>query len=372
MGKQTSQLKRTKTAVPRPESQNRRVRLLTWLLLSILLLMATSLLLVLIILGPNDPRRGNYVELIFGLMALIIFSYGLNRRGHYYVSAGLTVTCAVVAPWGSLLMDPKILNGDFVPLNYVAISVLLSGILLPISITIVLAAFQLAGLILVLLYTQATIPFNWPGFLAYIFVTSVLSILFNFVSQRDLEQIDGQTHQLVVSEAHLREQSIRDHLTGLFNKRYLEETLEREVQRAARKQLPLGIVMLDVDYFKHINDTLGHAAGDTLLKELGKLLQEQIRYADIACRQGGDEFVLILPEASLKATKKRADDLLNKIRQLHVEYKDQILETVTISIGVAAFPNHGSTGKEVMESADAALYQAKDNGRDCIVLAGKG
>lgn len=369
MDKQIPQEELHKKVTTLPESGERRVRLLTWLHISILLLMVCSLFFVLIVNLQNNPWRSTYVEPILGLLVLIIFAYGLNRTGHYYVSAGLTVACAVLGPWISMLMDSKILNGDFVPLTYVAISVLLSGILLPISITIILAAFQLAGLILVLLYTQATIPFNWPSFLGFIFISSAFSILSNIVSQHDLEQIDSQARQLAMSEAQLREQSIRDHLTGLFNRRYLEETLEREVQRAARKQTPLGIVMLDIDRFKNINDTLGHIAGDTLLKGLGKLLQEQVRYADIACRYGGDEFILILPEASLEVTMERTEDLRNKVRQLHVEYKDKILESLTISVGVAVFPDHGFTGKEILEATDLALYQAKREGRDCVVVA---
>ncbi|MBV5323311.1 GGDEF domain-containing protein, partial [bacterium] len=159
-----------------------------------------------------------------------------------------------------------------------------------------------------------------------------------------------------------------DNLTNLFNQRYLEETLERELRRAARKQVPLGIIMLDIDYFKNVNDTQGHAAGDALLKELGKLLKEQTRYADIACRYGGDEFVLILPEASLDATRGRAEDLRDKVGRLHVEYRDKILEPITISLGVAVFPDHGATGKEVLESADIALYRAKREGRNCVVM----
>ncbi|MBV5323312.1 hypothetical protein JZU51_00840, partial [bacterium] len=188
MCKQTFPLNRTKTEVTHPESENRRVNLLTWLLLSILLLMIAALFLVLIVDLPNNPRRNTYVELIVGLIALIIVAYNLNRTGHYHASAGLTVVCAVVAPWGSLLLDPEILNGDFVPLIYVAISVLLSSILLSISITIILAISQMSGLILVLLHNHATIPFNWPSFLGFIFITSALSILSNYVSQNDQAQ----------------------------------------------------------------------------------------------------------------------------------------------------------------------------------------
>ena len=166
----------------------------------------------------------------------------------------------------------------------------------------------------------------------------------------------------------MREQSIRDHLTHLFNRRYLEETLEREVQRAARKNATLGLIMLDLDNFKEINDSLGHAAGDVLLQELGKLLQEQVRQADIACRYGGDEFVLVLPEASLDVTLERAGQILDKVRQMRVEIPNLTREPVTISAGVAVFPDHGSTGEVVLKSADAALYRGKRLGRNRVAV----
>jgi len=117
--------------------------------------------------------------------------------------------------------------------------------------------------------------------LAFIFFTSVLSVVPNFISRRDLEQIDQQTCQLLESEARLHELSVRDPLTGLFNRRYLEETLERELRRAARKQLPLGIIMVDVDQFKPFNDTYGHVAGDALLRQVGDSLREEAKHLHV-------------------------------------------------------------------------------------------
>ena len=166
----------------------------------------------------------------------------------------------------------------------------------------------------------------------------------------------------------LRSQSIRDPLTGLFNRRYLEETLEREVRRAVRGGRPLGIIMLDFDHFKRFNDTFGHEAGDTLLHELGKFLQTHIRGEDIACRYGGEEFTLILPEASLDVTRQRAEQLREAIKHLDVKHRGRPLETITLSLGVAIFPDQASTGEAVLQAADAALYRAKAEGRDRVVI----
>ena len=184
-----------------------------------------------------------------------------------------------------------------------------------------------------------------------------------------MRQIDQQQKLLKKSEAELREKSVRDVLTGLYNRRYLEETLTRELKRAARKEYSLGIIMIDIDHFKRINDTLGHAAGDAFLKEFDKLLIDQVRQYDIACRYGGEEFVLMMPEVTKELTRERAEILLEKTKQLKVQYKEKILESITISLGVAIYPEHGSTCEVILKSADDALYKAKREGRDRVVVA---
>jgi diguanylate cyclase (GGDEF)-like protein len=149
----------------------------------------------------------------------------------------------------------------------------------------------------------------------------------------------------------------------------MEETLERELLRASRKQLSLGIIMLDVDDFKRFNDTCGHAAGDAILRELGSLLLRHVRREDIPCRYGGDEFVIVLPDVSLDVTRERAELLQEDVRHLHILCEGQILESVTISLGVAVFPNHGSTSAAILRAADAALYRAKREGRGRVIAA---
>jgi diguanylate cyclase (GGDEF)-like protein len=169
-------------------------------------------------------------------------------------------------------------------------------------------------------------------------------------------------------EETLRSQSIRDPLTGLFNRRYMEESLEREMRRAIRNRASVGIIMLDVDHFKAFNDLHGHDAGDALLRAIGAVLQRSVRAEDIACRFGGEEFTLILPEASLHEAAQRADYVRHAARQVFVSHRRQTLPAVTISAGVATYPDHGPTADAVLRAADAALYQAKARGRDRVVL----
>jgi diguanylate cyclase (GGDEF)-like protein/PAS domain S-box-containing protein len=165
----------------------------------------------------------------------------------------------------------------------------------------------------------------------------------------------------------LHNQSIRDPLTGLFNRRYLEASIARELQRAGRKQRPVGIIMMDVDHFKKFNDTFGHQAGDGLLREMGAFLLKHTRGDDIACRYGGEEFTVILPEAPLEVTRQRAERMRQAVKGLFPQ--GDPTRSISLSFGVAAFPEHGAIPLDLLRAADRALYQAKAAGRDCIVVA---
>ncbi len=167
----------------------------------------------------------------------------------------------------------------------------------------------------------------------------------------------------------LRSQSIRDPLTGLFNRRFMEESLELELRRAVRNSRPLGVIMVDLDRFKNFNDQFGHDAGDTLLRQLGNLLQSNIRAEDIACRYGGEEFTLILPEGNAEITEQRAHALRDAVQKLEVQHRGQPLGRLTASLGVAVFPDHARTAEALLQAADAALYLSKDAGGDTVTIA---
>lgn len=166
----------------------------------------------------------------------------------------------------------------------------------------------------------------------------------------------------------LKNLSVRDPLTNLFNRRYMEETLEREISRAGRKGITIGIIMLDIDHFKNFNDTFGHDIGDTILAELGKFLQKNIRGSDIACRYGGEEFMIILPDASLEMTLQRAEFLRKTVKELQSWHSLRPMKTITLSFGIAVFPEHGQTIEKLLKASDTALYQAKKEGRNRVCI----
>jgi len=150
----------------------------------------------------------------------------------------------------------------------------------------------------------------------------------------------------------------------------MEESLDREIRRAAREGYGMGLLMADLDHFKQLNDAFGHAAGDEVLRRVGRFLGAAVRGEDIACRFGGEEFVVILPKASLADTHRRAEALREGIKAHQLIEPTDIYPTATMSIGVAAYPEHGTSAGQLILAADSAMYLAKAQGRDRVVVAG--
>ena len=194
-----------------------------------------------------------------------------------------------------------------------------------------------------------------------------------FARRKQLASAVAEHIALAISNLNLREdlrlQAIHDSLTGLYNRRYMQEFLERELHRARRRRRPLAVMMLDLDNFKHYNDTFGHPAGDEVLRLVGDTLLRAVRTDDLACRYGGEEFSVILPECSLQQAAARAEEIRARLKELHMERASEIPSVVTVSIGVAAFDETTDKGNLLLKFADDALYQAKRAGRDRVVVA---
>lgn len=203
------------------------------------------------------------------------------------------------------------------------------------------------------------------------------------VAEIEGDAISPMARQIMVSAAEhlavaianlrLREElqikSIRDPLTGLFNRRYMQETLERELARSSREQSSVATLVLDIDHFKGFNDLYGHDAGDAVLREFAAFLQESIRAEDIACRYGGEEFVVIMPGAVAEAALQRAEQIREGIKEIELRRNGKPVPRINVSIGVSIFPEHGNNMDQLFSAADAALYEAKEEGRDRVKLA---
>jgi diguanylate cyclase (GGDEF)-like protein len=166
----------------------------------------------------------------------------------------------------------------------------------------------------------------------------------------------------------LEHQSVRDGLTGLFNRHFLEIALQRELARAVRRKTTLAVLMIDVDHFKRLNDQFGHAAGDAVLKEVAHVFADKIRTDDLACRYGGEEFTIILPEISPEIAWQRAEIIRQAVADLRTRLDNTLYNSVTISIGAAMFPQDGTSAELLLRHADAALYRAKHEGRNRVVM----
>ena len=167
----------------------------------------------------------------------------------------------------------------------------------------------------------------------------------------------------------LREMALRDGLTGLYNRRYLEDALNRELHRAERSNTPVSVVMIDIDQFKHFNDKYGHDAGDFVLSAVARAITKNIRLSDIACRYGGEELAVVLSDANLESALERAEQLRLAIRGTNLTHMGQTLPGPTASFGVAVFPANGSKPADLLKAADQALYRAKQEGRDRVCAA---
>jgi len=191
----------------------------------------------------------------------------------------------------------------------------------------------------------------------------------NMENLEELAEIASMSIAGLNLRSRLEHQSIRDGLTNLYNRHFMEISLDREVRRAARNHSDISILMLDVDHFKKFNDTYGHEAGDCILREVAETFRLSVRAEDIICRYGGEEFVIILPETSQDSALERAESIRHSVSELRVRFRNEALREITISIGVATYPLSGSTLEEMLRAADRALYMAKHGGRNQVIMA---
>ena len=256
---------------------NKKARILLWVQATLFIFLIATFFLVLAV-DEND-RESMYCWLIAGLGLLLLAAIVCNLRGKQETSALITVIATVIGPWGAVLLDPTIFNGDFVPLVYISLSIQLCALLLSVKATVVIAVFQVVMLSVSILTNEELLSINWPSLLAFVVLTSGISIVASALYKKQYNEINEQKERLLASERKLREISIRDPLTGLYNRRHMDAVLEHEINRSSRNHHPMGIIMVDIDHFKAINDDYGHVYGDAVSQSsVSGLLQSSAEF----------------------------------------------------------------------------------------------
>jgi len=330
----------------------------------LLLLVATMILVSFVDLGS---RRMYYLLLTAGLALLAVAALALGITGRYKAAALLTVIITISGPWLCFLADSTAVQGNLFPLVFIALSIQLCAILFSERVTMAVSLLQFGGLVILIALSPNLQRIYWPNLMAFVVFSSTLGIVSSILNRRHMDQIEKDRSLLQQSEARLQALAVRDSLTGLFNRRYMEETLEREISRAERESRSLGLIMADVDGFKLINDSFGHVLGDAVLSRVADILNRNVRRSDVACRFGGDEFLLIMPECSLEDAILRAQGLRLLIEKTPFQFDGADMGRVTLSMGVGAMPQHGAISEDLLKAVDKALYDAKRSGRNRVV-----
>jgi len=355
-------------SIVEPERRLQARLLMAMLLLLIVLgLLSMTLSLFGVYTEPGEQKKAGSIYDWITLPTLLVLAvaYGLSRGTHYPVAALLTVGIVMSATFAAVIINPR----EFRIIFFLILGGLVASLFLSARVTAMIFLATFTGILLLPKLAVGISTSNNNSALFFVLTVGGLVVMAASLRQSYLEQIDWQTQQLIESEARLRELSIRDPLTGLFNRRHLEEVLALEMVRAVRKQYPIGIIMADIDHFKKFNDAHGHAAGDAVLIQVGNFLRAHIRSSDVTCRYGGEEFILILPEASQQIALTRAEQIRVGAGLLQLQHEGLVLEAITFSLGIAIFPEHGSTIDAILGAADNALYRAKREGRDQVVVA---
>ncbi|WP_320129755.1 GGDEF domain-containing protein [uncultured Sphaerochaeta sp.] len=304
------------------------------------------------IIPTAGGEQRDYVILLLGLFVFTLFAYLLNGKGYYFPSALLTVLLVILGTWGSFFLEYHLGILDLFPLVYVTISIMAASIFLPLIYTIVLTLLQFLFLIAVLLLFPIPVDFNVPSLLVFVLTVSILSISSNYLRKNQVVQLQGY--------------AIKDHLTGLFNRRYFDETLEQKLFRAKQQDYTLSLIMVDIDKFKQYNDQFGHDAGDAVIKAVANLLLTYTDLEDSVCRYGGDEFAIIVSHSKTTEVLQEAEKIRLEAKKLIVSHNGHDLGPITFSLGISSFPNQGNTWQALVASADQALFRAKQEGRDRV------
>lgn len=274
----------------------------------------------------------------------------------------LLVLSGVIGPWGSAFIDPSIAQGNLIPLIYLTIPILFSSFFLTTYITTIVGAIQFIGLTLFIIIQDINLTGSLSSLYFYMIFIFASSLIYNYQNRYNQSQINSYVKKL-------NELAINDPLTGLYNRYFLNEFLKKEFEILKRRGGELALVLLDIDGFKFFNDRFGHECGDSILVGLSNLLTENFRKSDIICRYGGDEFLIAMNNSNVQEAQKKCRDLQNLIADRNLSCRIDTDMSPTLSIGIAEFSKDYDNLKDLINTADQALYLAKEKGKNRIETA---
>jgi diguanylate cyclase (GGDEF)-like protein len=337
---------------------SRRRRLLHCIVISLVILCAASLILILFL--PPDPAIvATYVPLLLVVFALCLLAFVFTRTGHVTIASWLLSAVSVVAPWWAILTDPTAFGHDVFSFSYLGISVLICAMLLPTVATIIVAVLHTAGLIAVAIAFPVTASYNWVSLCLFVITSSLISVFYAGLNRADMKQTRELLHLVSENERKILDLSLRDPLTGVWNRRFMEDSISRECSLASRSGHDIAFVMADLDRFKSINDRFGHPIGDLILIAVAKAILSSLRESDLVYRYGGDEFLILLPDTDRDS----ADQVLLRIRAavaafpLPAEMAGE--PPIRLTCGLAVSTNGHADSSALLAAADKELYRIK-------------
>lgn len=341
------------------------------LLLNIQILLIPILALSVFVFSLIDPAGYLPFSLYAALCVISVLSIAMlvNIQGHSLASLLVTLGVLFTVPWGYALYGLSASPQSLWPLLYLAVPLQVLSLFVPLRVTVPFTLLQLLGMAWLILPLKTHQGTCWIIFF-FTVMLSGLSIAINTLHRQQNRKLQGSMNASEATERTLRDYSTHDPLTGLYNRRYMDETLRVYTQTRAQS---FAILMVDLDHFKSINDLYGHVVGDAVLQQVSKILSLNHRPTDIACRYGGDEFIVILIGCSLKDAIRKAEIIKQQIAALMPTDREERQIMVTASIGVAHFPENGGDHNSILKIVDQTMYMAKQEGRNRVIaaLAGK-
>ncbi len=312
------------------------------------------------------PNRVAYLLIVCSMLALLSMSMWMGLTGRYRLAFWVTVSLMFVGPWASILYERFRLTSDFVPMIYLVIPIQITALFIRFKTMQIISAFQAIALTALVLTDPQHASYNWPSVICFVFVISLLGTITNYVLRKQYDCLMRSRNALAQSEERMRDISIRDPLTGLYNRRYMDEAFLMQYDRPSPQ---FSLLMVDVDHLKDVNDTYGHHCGDEIIQNVASILIASIRKNDIACRYGGDEFLLILNDCNLDSALAKARKIKADVENLMTGNRRQTPAMLTVSIGAAQCPLNGTDRDAMLKAVDSALYMAKQSGRNRINAA---